>query len=536
MDVRFGLISLPRVFLLSSFLSLAAWFGPAAGISMAQVAPLAAESPKLEAWGPVHAGLQARVFPVSAETSEDALAEATPLASFASAEDVAFVIELKNVSDKPVSLLDTRYGDAYGDSKGKSNSNWYGQFLCTIDLFNQAGQKVERPEVQVVDLNMTLDGMLIVRLEPGQTHKILLRPAKWLSAMTQRMEPGSYRAAIRYHGVPAPVLTRIKEYRPETPLTAVIAGDVVTPQVAFEIVAPKPVPANAPQKTVAWGKPSNGLRAGVELMPRQESYSHGEKPEVKLHIQNVGDKPVTVTSQLWMSDLAAKVTNEQGVEIPIQKTWYSGWTSTSRVTLRPQQIVIYDAGNIGLAATPARANAFEHVTHRKLVAPTGSYFIELSGRFGNAIQLKDGKGKILAPLDGDWIGELTTGVAPFTITPEVFKPLECDIVDGVTGKPVAGTTSSFRFIKPKTDTDPATVVALMVWGPQAASHNQFTIPDHVMQREDRDELILEWGVGNHPDYENHAPAEPIAVKQLISDNPKSIRDQLRSIKLKPKRP
>ncbi len=87
----------------------------------------------------------------------------------------------------------------------------------------------------------------------------------------------------------------------------------------------------------------------------------------------------------------------------------------SRVTLKPQQVVVFDAGNVGLAITKERAAKFERVAHRTLVAPAGKYTMQLEGRFGD---------------NGDWVGELKTGAAPLAITEEVSRPVNNEPPDG----------------------------------------------------------------------------------------------------------
>ena len=99
---------------------------------------------------------------------ENAIDPAQRVTKFAKADDVAYVVEMENVSDKPIKLLDTRYGENYGESKGKAKSDWFGQFLFSIELFDGDGQKIERPEVQVVDLDGVLDGAMVASLDAWQ--------------------------------------------------------------------------------------------------------------------------------------------------------------------------------------------------------------------------------------------------------------------------------------------------------------------------------------------------------------------------------
>ncbi len=351
-------------------------------------------------WGSTSNGLRARVVPVLSSMSEDVIDPATRVARFETGDDVAFVVELNNVSDGPISLLDTRYGDGYGASKGKANSDWFGQFLFSIELFRADGRKIERPEVQIVDLDIPLSSVLVVSLEPGETHRFLLRPARWQNPLALRIEDGNYRAVVRYHGLPSRVAARIKEYRSDSVVLSAVEGDVVTPEVAFAISPTDESPDDSAVSDIVWGEPVDGLRGAMEFHPRQGSYAHGEKPDTKLHVQNVSDKPITLSSHLWLSELPATVRNEQGTAIEVNSVWYSGWTLSARVVLKPQQVVSYDAGNIGFAISKEHAERFEHITHRTLVAPAGKYSMQLEAQFGRGGQLTDGKGKVLSPLDG----------------------------------------------------------------------------------------------------------------------------------------
>ncbi|WP_442508634.1 WD40 repeat domain-containing protein [Novipirellula sp. SH528] len=382
-------------------------------------------------WGDVMNGLRARVVPVLSSMSEDAIDLAQRVENFEKPDDVAFAVELKNVSDKPITLLDTRYGNSFGDSIGKANSNWYGQFLFSLDLFDLDGKRIDRPELEVVTLNTILGSLGVATVEPGKTHRFLLRPSKWLSVFQRSFEPGNHRVEVRYHGMPPRVVTRIKEYKAESPVFSCVAGDVVTPPVTFEVsrIGFQPVSANKNEKTdkleayptLVWGEPTSGLRAAMSFAPSTTSHAHGEKPKLNMHVQNVSDAPITVASQLWMSKLSVHIQDEKGERVDVGTTFYTGSTPVVRVTLKPQQIAVFYAGNIGLAINGERAGNFEHVTNRRLVAPAGKYSIQLSERFGSSFLLKDGKGKVLAPLEGDYVGELKTGVTPFEITNEAIK-------------------------------------------------------------------------------------------------------------------
>ncbi|NOX56225.1 MAG: M56 family metallopeptidase, partial [Planctomycetes bacterium] len=131
---------------------------------------ITARSVPVDRWGAAVNGLRARVVPVLASMSEDAIDPTQRVSKFAEAGDVAFVVEIQNMSDEPVKLLDTRYGEGYGKSTGKPHSDWFGQFLFSIDYFDADGKKIARPEVEVVDVDLAITGALPVMLQPGKTH------------------------------------------------------------------------------------------------------------------------------------------------------------------------------------------------------------------------------------------------------------------------------------------------------------------------------------------------------------------------------
>ncbi|MEI8379446.1 MAG: carboxypeptidase-like regulatory domain-containing protein, partial [Planctomycetota bacterium] len=507
---------------------------------------------KVADWGRGEAaknGLLARVIPVLSSMSEDNIDPNQRATKFAKPDDVAFVVELENISDKPIQLLDTRYGASYGEAKGKANSNWFGQFLFSFDLFDQNGKRIERPEVQVVSQDMILDGTLVVPLAPGATHRFLLRPAEWLRPFTLPLEHGRYGIAIRYHGMPDRVATRIKEYRPDSPTLQAVGGDVVSGVVQIDVAGEKktgsPTDALNEETTgidgekskslhpqLVWGAPSNGLRAAMSFFPHRSTHAHGDKPKLNLHVQNVIDKPIIFATELWLSELSASVKDDRGESVTVGTAWYSGMTPTARVTLKPQQILKLDAGNIGFAITKERSEKFEHITNRTLVAPAGKYSLQLGGRFGDSFLLKDSKDKVLAPLEGDYIGELKTGATPFEVTHET---IDCEIIDAVTGKPVAGTLVNFRFFKPKSGEKPEEIVSDMFWGPKSPSRIYFAIPEEVLKRTDREDIEFQWSVSGHPDYEYLAPAERIKLQPFFRDGTKEVREKLKQIKLTPKK-
>ena len=362
-------------------------------------------------WGEVSNGLRARVIPVLASMDEEAIDSTKRINSFATAEDVAFVVEVENVSNDAITLLDTRYGNSFGDSSGKANSDWFAQYLFSIDLFQADGKQIEFPAVDVIDGFTPASSALPVQVAAGKTHRFLLRPRKWLRVFSPRFDSGRYSVVVRYHGLREHTAKRIAETGHKKEVLAAWRGEVRSARTGFEI-SPIDRRGNGPR----WGEPANGIRTAIALEPEKPTYKPGEKVKLILRLQNVRSEPMTVACGLWLSEVKLIARNkEDDTPARVESTFYSGWTLTGRVTLKPKQIVEFDAGNLGIATSKPQADRFEHVTNRKLIAQPGTCSIRIKDRLGN-FQLRDGKENVLAPLKHDWTGEFETGTRRIVIT------------------------------------------------------------------------------------------------------------------------
>ena len=305
-------------------------------------------------WGPAVNGLKARAVPVLSSMSEDAIDPAQRVSMFEKPEDVAFVVELENVSDKPIKLLNTRSGDGGDDAKGKANSDWFGQFLFSIDLFDENGKLIEQPDVKVVDLDLALVGHQVATVEPGKLHRFLLRPAKWFSPFKLPLDAGRFRAAVRYQGLSDRVTKRMKDYRPNSPQLTAISGDITAPATTFAVrtfngrsnrsvvkrESDPPRDGNdgsqaVPFDELVWGQPVNGLRAAMSFLPLQETHAHGEKPAVLLHLQNVGTQPLTLLSKLSLPNAIATIKNDKGELVELDAAELLGERLNGLVSLKP---------------------------------------------------------------------------------------------------------------------------------------------------------------------------------------------------------
>jgi len=377
-------------------------------------------------WGESTNGLRARAVPVMSSMSDDAIDPRRSETRFSNSDDVAFVVEIENVGDEQITLLDPL------EVNGNRRSDFVAQFMFSIDIFDEAGNLIERPKVQVVDVDLFLHGLheaRIISLAPGQTHRYLLRPMKWCSSLTYRIEPGRYRAVVHYHGMPTETINRSDEghYKRPVPdqLLAAVVGDIASLQVPFEISSDN-VSSNQPDvtreeavkpavagRTLGWGEPSNGLRAAMELIPWKEGYSHGEKAKVLMHLQNVSDAPITLIFELY-NEPGVTVKTVDGNPIDVRSHVVKlGHAIIARTILNPQQIIILDRGSIGIESSMTRAEKFGFWPF-KLILPAGQYTVQLHGYFYD-LPLKDGDGGPIESTTANWTGRIATGETPLTV-------------------------------------------------------------------------------------------------------------------------
>src|SRR5262245_11908131 len=95
-----------------------------------------------ETWGALAEGLQARIIavPRSADEQKPVIPTALEKPKFFRAEEATFLVEVKNVGDKPIALQGTRYGKNISPPwPGKSASNEFAPYLFTCQFFGAGG-------------------------------------------------------------------------------------------------------------------------------------------------------------------------------------------------------------------------------------------------------------------------------------------------------------------------------------------------------------------------------------------------------------
>lgn len=115
-----------------------------------------------------------------------------------------------------------------------------------------------------------------------------------------------------------------------------------------------------------------------------------------------------------------------------------------------------------------------------------------------------------------------------------YEPFPCEFVDAATGKLITQKhfTIQVRYREPKSkDGKRGTVIDNVIWGPKSPGEWALWIPDRTLNHPQRARMIGEWAVA-HPRYESRRGE--FLVEEVIRDEPKSARESLRKIRLKPR--
>lgn len=421
-------------------------------------------------WAPVSDGIACRLVAISPETDDEEPDLSAVAASFAGGEAVTFGVELSNVGDKPVTLLGVRYGDAYPTAAGKLNTAHMGPRLFEFEFTDVNGAPIPRAVRNYIDsLQMDASSTSAHDLQPGASLIVVLRPAKFSSPMDLRLPAGEYRARVRYRGPTKAVRDQVAQTWPDKPQGRAWTGEVTSNDVAFA-VTPDPRPPSEP--VLVWGEAVSGLRAAVELRPRDAAADDppnvaplNSQVDATLHIENVGDKPISLTSETWRQDDSVTATDRSGAgqNQDLGGTFYSGWPLMVRWTLKPGEQAEIRAAGLAVVANAEATKEMEHPVGRALVARPGQYTIRYEIRLGG-IQMKDAQGKVTVPGPNDWTGTLTTGETPLLVRgrtkadeARVQARLFTGLVEFVSADGTPVTSGSFTVRKPSQQKEPASL-------------------------------------------------------------------------------
>src|SRR5262249_11308847 len=144
-------------------------------------------------------------------------------------------------------------------------------------------------------------------------------------------------------------------------------GNVASGKVSFTI----PDTAENRRPDLMWGPPVNGLQAAVEYRHAAQTaqarrdtaaatFPHGARLQVHLYVQNASDKEISFWSETWTQDDKVYLIDDSGKEKQLGHAWYSGWTNVQRWTLKPGQVAVIPAINIGIADVGKGDKGFDH--------------------------------------------------------------------------------------------------------------------------------------------------------------------------------
>jgi hypothetical protein len=133
------------------------------------------------------------------------------------------------------------------------------------------------------------------------------------------------------------------------------SGDVSSPPVEFEI----PTTNDTPAQELIWGPASHGLRTALEFIPRQQTHNPGETVDVRMHVQNMTEEPITLLADLFLPWLTMTAIDLQNNPVQVHALESGDWTTTGRMTLIPGQATVFNAGNIVLVEDELQANVFK---------------------------------------------------------------------------------------------------------------------------------------------------------------------------------
>ncbi|MCY2963350.1 MAG: M56 family metallopeptidase, partial [Planctomycetota bacterium] len=97
-----------------------------------------------EEWGEAVDGLACRLVPLSPSTDDESPDASQSVQQFTKGDDVTFAVELKNVSEKPITLLGVRYGESYAGAKGKLATSFFGPHLFEFRFTDAKGKAIPR--------------------------------------------------------------------------------------------------------------------------------------------------------------------------------------------------------------------------------------------------------------------------------------------------------------------------------------------------------------------------------------------------------
>ncbi|MEM7312362.1 MAG: hypothetical protein AAF497_04340, partial [Planctomycetota bacterium] len=216
--------------------------------------PVFAKEGSAGEWGQAVNGLAFRMVAVSHGMDPEKIDMDQTVDQFDSPDKITFAVELKNVSEHPLTVMGVAYGRGFAIA-AKLNANHYAPHLFEFKFTDESGKPIERSEREFVDSarHLILSGVSTHEIKPGESHKVLLKPAEFERGMNYRLAKGKYRARVHYRGMDSKLTKWIEQYFPGNPQLGSWSGKVQSNEVAFSITDSENV--HAPK--LVWGPVSD---------------------------------------------------------------------------------------------------------------------------------------------------------------------------------------------------------------------------------------------------------------------------------------
>lgn len=356
-------------------------------------------------FGPESHGLQFRLVALSPEVNDESPDLKREMNNYTRSANVTFGVELKNVSEKKLTLAGIRYGESYVESvRGKLRTKLFAPHFFEFEFFDRDGKPLPRTQREFYQGWHVADGASVHELNPGESLVEVLRPAKFNVPMNYDFAPGNYSVRVRYRGLSESVRTFVRKHWPDKPILDAWPHQVDSNPVQFSVAEHS---NRIRPEDLKWGKPVDGLRAALEyrLPPGVEGNpmsAPGVPVDTSLgvvfHVQNVSVDPITFVSETGRQGDTVHVTNERGEKVEVKGAWFSGAPIDVAWTLQPGET----------AQLHVLAPAINSIDQ------PGRYTVRYTVRF-NSRGSKDADGNVIFPRPGDYQSEVDTGETPLVL-------------------------------------------------------------------------------------------------------------------------
>jgi len=384
-------------------------------------------------WGQPVNGLQCRLEPLGDEGVEE-----PGTVVFPTAKDMAFKVYVKNVGNHPLDLLEMP----------ENRAKYRGPLLFRFDFFDLDGKAVERPEFVplYVSSYVIVERPEVSALPVGDTAVYDARVGDWINWPEFDLEPGTYRARVTYVGGEA-----VNEELRKRGAVPYWEGEAVSNLVTIAIADDH----KEEDPELVWGDPVDGLRAALELVPRQETYSIGRAVDMRLHVGNVGERTVQFTTSSRRQGDPVVVEDEHGNELRVDFSIYYVEPLIGRWIVPPGQVVVLDGWRLGIVDNRRKIDDLGHPTPHVLICKPGRYFIRRRLFIPNVTSSR-------ISYEGDWEGTLETGTRELTVVPAAESEAQPDAAEAMRDAKREVASVARRFLEAIRDGDLEAMLTLVV--------------------------------------------------------------------------